>query len=830
MNKIFFLLLAILINSFAFTEINTSTVQEDYKKGNMDKYKYDNLSYFNTSALISQKIINKEDELERFIPNTLSIYDIKTHVTCSFVGDQYTATIYSIDLANGNVTCMVSKKGDLYNPLGLFQTHYPNMKKAYELDLKKAEQAKQSEIAAADLQFSPLKKIKDNINTSTTTNQTGQYLTIPELLTAAILTDTDIIDVQATQSSDKLQLKNSFVSKYYDANSREFIDNKEYLLADAETIFNVYTGLSDVSMVYFVILIAFFGIWGIAGKVLSHFTSKAEDKQNHEKVSPYIGGIIAGILFFFPTGFKEQITNQNGSVVAEYNMMKTEYQEWEKAGYYLFTDWADAAAKVIIDAEMDAIVEKSGVTTKDQIIQNQALITQYLSLANTNNKLWHLCRNEMYNYSGLFNSDGKHQYSKDPNQPFPLNEKWAYVNSKLGSNTSTLYYSVKDGEVKGDSAYSPNVLQKVDANNPLDNYYPEMALSACGNVYYEHQKNSNKLKDLISKQDQLTGTGLNSANKIPQLEGLVKFQYELYRDWGYLAVLGLPVTKLQTEYIGGLYETRRSEVLDKLNDQVKEDSWGTHMIMSSIPYMFLPGAGTVYKIVEDNSVKIAAAIGTTSGTIAGGGILSWLTSTIGAATGVVAGVAAKSAIALAFAYKAAQTVLEITPIVGIVIIGLLRFVIIMVKIFSFHFASLFMMPIMFARENIQAIARFTMKIFATMLELPIFVLSVWLAITASSLIHTIGDVFGKKIIIGMLENNALQQSNFIYGWIDKMKIYFFDGFIEISVAIFSIIIIYKIIVSLHSTLFEIIEVQGSKELDNAIESMKNESTGWGSRM
>jgi hypothetical protein len=823
MNKIFFLLLTILINSFGFTQINTSTVQEDYKKGNMDKYQYDNLSYFNPSALISQKIINKEEELERFIPDTLSIYDIKTHVTCSFVGADWTATIYSIDLPSGNVTCMISKKGDLYNPLGLFQTHYPNMKKAYELDLKKAEQAKQSEIAAADLQFSPLKKIKDNINTSTTTNQTGQYLTIPELLTAAILTDTDIIDVQATQSSDKLQLKNSFVSKYYDANSREFIDNKEYLLADAETIFNVYTGLSDVSMVYFVILIAFFAVWGIGHKVLSHFTSKVEDKQNHEKVTPYIGGIIAGILFFFPTGFKEQITNQNGSVVAEYNMMKTEYQEWEKAGYYLFTDWADAAAKVIIDAEMDAIVEKSGVTTKDQIIQNQALITQYLSLANTNNKLWHLCRNEMYNYSGLFNSDGKHQYSKDPNQPFPLNEKWAYVNSKVGSNTSSLYYSVKDGEVKGDSAYSPNVLQKVNSNNPLDNYYPEYALSACGNVYYEHQKNSNKLKDLISKQDQLTGTGLNSANKIPQLEGLVKFQYELYRDWGYLAVLGLPVTKLQTEYIGGLYETRRSEVLDKLNDQVKEDSMGAHMIMSSIPYLFIPGAGTVFQVVSENAGKMGAALGTSTGPI-------------GTVVGAIVGTAGGGAFGMYAAYHVSKTLLELTPIIGIVIIGLLRFVIIMVKIFSFHFASLFMMPIMFARENIQAIARFTMKIFATMLELPIFVLSVWLAITASSLIHTIGDVFGKKIIIAMLDNNSTQYQNVpgvleINGeWLSKLKIYVFDGFIEIAIAVFSVIIIYKIIVSLHSTLFEIIEVQGSKELDNAIESMKNESQGWGNRM
>jgi hypothetical protein len=245
--------------------------------------------------------------------------------------------------------------------------------------------------------------------------------------------------------------------------------------------------------------------------------------------------------------------------------------------------------------------------------------------------------------------------------------------------------------------------------------------------------------------------------------------------------------------------------------------------MSSIPYLFIPGAGTVFQVISENAGKMGAALGTSTGPI-------------GTVVGAIVGTAGGGAFGMWAAYNVSKTLLELTPIIGIVIIGLLRFVIIMIKIFSFHFASLFMMPIMFARENIQAISRFSMKIFATMLELPIFVLSVWLAITASSLIHTIGDVFGKKIIIAMLDNNSTQYQNVpgvlgINGeWLSKLKIYVFDGFIEIAVAVFSVIIIYKIIVSLHSTLFEIIEVQGSKELDNAIESMKNESQGWGNRM
>ncbi len=821
------------LDGFAYTEISTSNVMEDYRKGDMDKYKTDDLQSISKEALVRRGIISSESQLTRQIATPVNSANIRSSITCSFVGNDWTATVYSINAQTGVVTCMVAKKGDLYNPIGVFDTSYPNLKEAFALDLKKAEDANKNLIDNADNQFKPLQNAVSNIQSSVL-NQSGNYLTIPRLLTAAVLSDTDIVDVNSTKSANKLQLKDNFASSYFDSSSNEFVDNKEYILADAETIFSVYTGLSDVSMTYLILLIAFFGIWGVGSKALSHFSSKIEEKQSHEKVSPYISGIVLGVLLFFPTGFKEQVAN-NRQVVAEYDIMKTKYQDIEKGGYYLFSDWADAAAKVIIDAEVNAIIKKSGVGTKEQIIQTSAGKTQAENLKNFTGSVADICKNNIYNYDGLIDGEGKHQYSTDPNIAYPTSEKWAYANSKIRSNTSNLYYSVEDGEVKGSQAYNQNVLSKVNGKDPLDHFYPEYSLSLCGKNYYADKENNSKLKQNAESMETLT----NSAVKIPMIEGLVKFQYELYRDFGYLAVLGLPVTKLQTEYIGGLYKTKRSEVLEKLNDEVKEDSWGTHMIMSSIPYMFVPGAGTIFNVVTENSGKIGGAIGGGAGAAAGGGILSWLSGTVGTVAGAAVGTLGGGILGMYFAYETAKTVLELTPIVGLVVIGLLRFVVIIIKIFSFHFASLFMMPIMFARENIQAISRFTMKIFATMLELPIFVLAVWLAMTASSLIHSIGDIFGKKIIIGMLENNSLQYQGvegktWAFGangeWLAKLKIYVFDGFIEIAIAVFSIVIIYKIIVSLHSTLFEVIEVQGSKELDGAIESMKNEASSWGTRI
>ena len=182
-----------------------------------------------------------------------------------------------------------------------------------------------------------------------------------------------------------------------------------------------------------------------------------------------------------------------------------------------------------------------------------------------------------------------------------------------------------------------------------------------------------------------------------------------------------------------------------------------------------------------------------------------------------------------FGVVIADNLLQLTPILGLIVIGLLRYVIILIKIFVFHFISLFLMPLMFVQQNLEAFFKFTMKIFITMVEIPIFVLSVWLALSANSLLHTIGDIFGKKMIIFMLENNNNLTKNDLYDF-GALKIYLFDGFLEIIIAVFSTVIIYKIIISLHETVSEILEVQGTNRFDSAIESMKSDATGWGQKI
>lgn len=47
---------------------------------------------------------------------------------------------------------------------------------------------------------------------------------------------------------------------------------------------------------------------------------------------------------------------------------------------------------------------------------------------------------------------------------------------------------------------------------------------------------------------------------------------------------------------------------------------------------------------------------------------------------------------------------------------------------------------------------------------------------------------------------------------------------------FSGLTIYKIIITLHETVSDILEVQGTNRFDSAIESMKSDATGWGQKI
>jgi len=153
------------------------------------------------------------------------------------------------------------------------------------------------------------------------------------------------------------------------------------------------------------------------------------------------------------------------------------------------------------------------------------------------------------------------------------------------------------------------------------------------------------------------------------------------------------------------------------------------------------------------------------------------------------------------------------------LIGLGRFLTIIIKIFIYHFASVFILPLLFLKHNIEQVSKYSIKILSTMLELPLFPLSIWLAMTSHSLLVILGESISKRVILGMLENINVSTAS---QW-EIMKIYFFDGLVEVGIALFSVVIIYKIIITMHSSVMELFEIGAGSSLDSMTDAMQHET-------
>lgn len=794
-------------------------LRKDISEGKVSKYQVETIPTATLAELKQRAVLGANATLTKNISGTPTFDAIMAADICKVDNPQaYTSTIYEMDLPSGIITCMYAAKSDLYNPMGLFKVSVPEIKAYYAINSKAAKTAKAAEIAAAEGQFAPLLAKKQEISSQMQEQTNASFLTIPELLTAAVLTDDEIIDIEATKSTGKFQLKSGYTSKFTE--SGEVVDNSEYLLADAASIFTVYAGLASVSMDFLIIMIVGFGAYGAIQFFGKRAANKLEGKNSNETDLPYIAGLLAGVILFFPVG-------QTQTGVDDFELLKNRYQEFERFGYYTFSDWAKQSAKVIIDSEMDGIILKSGLGTKEQIVSTTAQKTQSEKLETFFTANYNTCTDNIYKSDYLTHSDGKTVFGETDKVMFPSTEHWAYVAAAAKSLANGHYDKGDRGSLQDGAA--------------AEGEYPKIAFSACGKADYLSNFHKDKKTQLAKSYDALVQSS-SASPKISGMERVISFQYDLFRDWGYLSVLGLPIIKMEAARISGL-KNQTNEVLEKLDANIAGDNKIMHSILSSIPYMFVPGAKNVFDVVKENG----AVIGGISGAVALGsqggddGILSGFLTALGGVAGAAAGSTdmGAGAIGVAFAYQAAKILITLLPILGVVVIGVLRFIIIILKIFSFHFLSLFIMPVIFINRNVEAMAKLSAKALATMLEIPIFVLSVWMAVTANSLISTTGGVFSKKILGGMLENNMQVDLNVgqveVVGYnltdlFSKMLIYMFDGFFEVAIAAFSVVIVYKIIISLHTDLLTTIDLSTSSAIDNSIESMKSEAGGWGSRI
>lgn len=786
-------------------------VLKDFTAQNTDKYLKDNLSILDKATLLQKQIISSAD--------VLVSQNTKDNISCNIVSTNFTATIYDIDPKSGLVTCMAAKKGGLYAPVGIFEVAYPKMKEAFQKDLATAKTVNQTAINNAENQFSSLYTAKTAIFNSMNQQQNNSYLSVTDLLLSTILTDTAIVDIEATNLTNKLQLKNGFTSTIYNADGVSDASN-QFIIADMESILNNFKTISDLSMEYLLALFLLFAVFGVGTALSKKIVALKEKRAANFSLMPYGVGISAGVILFFPTTEDLNSLNQNSTITNQYELYQTRFMNLSRQGYYIASSWAGDLTKGIIDNELDMMIDKSGVGTGDIIINSFANKEQMNLISQYTTALYSTCKS-IYDESKMTSPKKDiNYYSNDQNVVYPTSENWAYATSLYKGGAITDYYN----------ATSSGGLVKSGGSGEN---YPAMSVSSCGKLYYANQNNINIMNDYKQVyNDAIASSSTNNGDKIEAIKTIITFQYGLYRDWGLLSIVGLPIMKMQSESIGGLYSNPNNKQIDQLNDKISDGVVGglVHSLASSIPYMMIPGISNIYTHINKSYTDIISGFDKSlwgkAASFFGGGVA---TSVIG------------NSLAFMSSYSIAKTILILLPIVGLLVIGILRFIVIYIKILAFHFGSLFILPIIFLMNNIEAMKSFFMKILTTMLEIPLFVLAVWLAMTANNLIHSVGDIFSKRILVGMINNNESMHKakdfsfddllNLNFAILDTMKIYFIDGLMTIAISIFSVVIIYKIIVNLHTAIFELIETKSTSTLDNSIESIKQEiSSSVGNRI
>ena len=769
-------------------------IRKDFEAQQSDKYRNDTLETTLPQKLISGLIVKPD-----FVP---TVNDTSTVDCQSFMNNNFTSSIYNIDAVTGMVTCVYAKVGKIYAPQGLFNVFYPQLKSNYKQNTELAKQANAAIIAQKNTMTQELRNTKNEISASIN-NAEGRYLNIPQLLTSAILTDIDIINAPATQLTGQLQLHGEYTSAF--TSGGEINDNGRVLKGEIINLFTNYASISSIVISY-IWLIGFFVMIFTGAHI---FLSKIEKNDKTLKLRSF--GVLAfvGFLAFAPfTSLNEPGQNE------EFEIASSNFQKLERRGYYLFSEVADELAKAITNNQLDTLINKSGVGTEAQIVSSAAGLEQTQKLIDYHTNLHDVCTN-------TFDNDYIVPEFGTATSKYPQSEKWAYALSIYQPSAGLNYYNKSPEGLVKDGSYSQFALNAVTGTATISDYYPVVSFSFCRRndnllAKYKQQNKNYKLS-----YEKAIETDPNSDQKISILKTLVRFQYELWRQYGYLSILGLPVTVMQTEANEKLYQ--KDPVTKKLEERIGNSDFSSGLLnsfISSMPYLLVPGASAIYQ----NTTGVIRDL-------AQGGKDTVVGSAFGWFGGNVAASVASNATAFTISYQIVVIMLQLLPIVGVAILGLLRFLTIIIKIFTMHFGCLLLFPIIFIQQNGEAMKSFTVKLLTLMLEVPLFILSVWLAITANSLFHAIGDIFSKEIILGMLDNNA---AGVVKEWsfagllsvssefFETLKIYFLNGFMEVAISVFSIIIIYKIIISWHSELLSGLELKSFSVLDDAIGNVRNE--------
>jgi len=850
MKKIILLLFCFTVMLFA-NIYDTKTIQEDFKAGNVDKYNYDALPLLDKNVVkIKYLAATGAGSYISAVPNvddyTTPSSNILEVFKCPKGGMGYSTTVYSVDFATLSMTCMVARAGALEKPLGLFPwslTDYGSGYKPwvnyFEKNVKKAALDNEDIINASKIQFSGLEAAR--VGAKNASEAAGANTGIPKIIFGTLLGDTGLIDVQSSINHSAIVLNEGNIvkgSNFLKTKSAATVSNSDVRIGDVWNVnvsdtgdwlgwiknvvravapgerevialkvdeityenedkssdiitsrlinlLEFYPKFSQLSQDFYMTMLGALGVFG----VLFYTSQKIGNPEDKSPNHIYMGGIIAMFIIFFPANSNNIVAQGEELKVSQNNFTK-----FEVMGYYTAVDFANGIANIVIDNEMNSIARRAGAINANTIIDVSASeeIVKKERIAALGALIY--CRD-------TYHLEYVQKYS-EKNFVFPKSEQYVYAQYIKKGLYPNIYDSINNNGL-------------LVAENPLK-HFPKISISGCNKI----EKKLDYLEKMSEKNEATLAaatTGISNG-KIKMLEHLYHSQYSMFNEWEYMSIIALPTIVYKSESLERLFGEKE---MDSATKNLNENDGAIDDFIQSTPYFLVPGTQTFYQIFKDNSDKLLSLGGAAVGSVVPG-----VGTVAGGVVGKVLGATFSEAIAFIFTTMTIKNFLSVLPIVGIIMLGLLINLKIIIKVFTYHLMAPFVLLLCFSKQNVQLALNYVARVITIMFEIPIFVLSIFAAMAARDILLAVGTPMSSTVLKIMNELNNSQSGSLLDSMLDNFMI----GLIEMSLQIFAFIIIYKILSTYHTQVFEAMEVKTAAAFDGAINETISSAQAYGQRL
>lgn len=863
---LFFPLFLFSSDSFIYDQ---KTIKKDFEKGEVEKYKLDNLQVFNIDIAKEKFLTLTANRKEASNPSDILSFG------CPDGSSEFTTSVAKIDFKAQKIQCLVSKKGHLDKPLGVFEwrfTDYVNFdiqqyQNKMTVDREKVLKDNQSLIAINQSQLEGIREAQVEARNANFEN--GGNTGFSHILWGGILGDSKLIDVETSINSNKIVLQEGFtpmggnflraktptqvkasettldevysvqsgvadswisniakqigyniVSAYNTVaensklvNGSQLLDTIDYnptvtvqRLKDIQFEYNenanelsgriinlleFYPRLSSVIDNFYILIVSILGLIGISILTLNKISNKLDENNRSDSQNYIVWGIVTviGLILFLPTSIEKVTISDN-----DYKLTQSNFNGIEKIGYYTSIDLANGIAKEALDTEINGYIRNIGSVTEKGLMQTIIKKEENLKLIQEYGSAIEKC-------GTLYYSKALQNFSDNKNFPFPASEQWIYANVINSGNYPNYYNKVDKGGYIIDSNY-------------VEGTYPPISLSGCRYVMEKYNylfKNTNQLLNVIERAQ----NGID-PRKLETIEQITKSAYGLYSNFQFMGILALPLVDFKLKQIGGILQEQEKSRAAKLLDEEKGNDIVKDVIQNSGLYM-LPGVESIHNLIASNSASLSAGA---AGTITKNPILT--------AIGGVFGFVGSQSIAYYTTTNLVTSLILILPSIGVMIFGLIVLMKIIVKTIIYHLAAPFVLLAAFGQKGGEVFKNYLIKTLSVMAEIPLFVVSVVVAITVSSIIIMVGDPISSGLLKIMSEITHMSGEN--WNIVEHGSDYFVIGLTKMILHLLSFYMVFKVMITFHSVVFEALEIRSAQAFDQATEQLTQASRGWGNRI